>query len=169
MAHLVSDESVGMFYVLYIQSFRETNGRWYRTFKTSTCLKKVEVQCIRGVIRIMCKGRLRCALCISFLWSLGSLRFLRSALKNLFHSVLPFVIASCIGLSASQSLFTADHSHVALSSVVSSQFNLLTLITFTSLKLNLEIYLSLLHLVSRKDLRCLQKHAHTRTHKQMER
>lgn len=123
------------------------------------------MRCVRGVIRIMCKGRLHCALCVSCLWSLGSLRFLRSALKNRFHSVLPFMIASCIGWSASQSLFKADHSHVALSSVVSSQFNLLTLIMFTSLKLNLEIYLSLLHLVSRKDLRWLQKHAHARTRK----
>lgn len=78
---------------------------------------------------------------------------------------LPFVIASCIGLSASQSLFKADRSHVALSSVVSSQFSLLPLIMLTSLKLNLEIYLSLLHLVSRKDLRWLQKRTHAHTSK----
>lgn len=61
---------------------------------------------------------------------------------------MPFVIADCIGSSA-----VAVHCRATLSSVVFSKFSLLILIIFTSLKLNLEIYLSLLKPVSSKNLR----------------
>lgn len=61
---------------------------------------------------------------------------------------MPFVIADCVGSSA-----VAVHCRATLSSVVFSKFSLLILIIFTSLKLNLEIYLSLLKPVSSKNLR----------------
>lgn len=74
------------------------------------------------------------------------------------HSVMPVLIAPCIGLSA-----VADHCYAALSSVVFSKFSLLILILLISCKLNLEIYLSLLNFVSSKGLRWLWRHTHTHT------
>lgn len=126
---------------VFQQIFCLMNGRWYRMFRANVLLKKVEVLLLPGASSQSCAEGRSVALSAPHFGSVFcKLGFSPSALKNPFHSVRPFVIASCIGMSAHQSLFKAYQSHAALSSVVFSEFSLLTLIILTSLKLKLEIY-----------------------------
>lgn len=75
-------------------------------------------------IAIMSKGRVSCTLYLSFLWWLLQFGVL------LFTWLCLLCLLPALVLSAKQSLFQANHSHAALSSVVFSKFNLLILIMF---------------------------------------
>lgn len=127
MAHLVNDASVRelhFFFFFFNGSSVKLMEGDLEHVKQMQVWKKVEVsQSCPKVTSAALSPHCYCSVLCTFRCGL-------SALKNPLHSVMPFVIASCVGLSANQSLFKADQNHAALSCV--DLFAYLTFILLSS-------------------------------------